>query len=834
LRDAAALSWLVAAGVVPCLAYLSVGSWLLRAIGSAARGSERLALAFVLGSGVASLALLGLRLCDVPVPLAAVALVAVAGIPALGARGGASGPRAARSRAVACVDAATLGIATWTFAAALAPETWWDGFEYHLPIVTAWAEGPIRLLPGWIDAELRTGVDLLYVPAVAAGEPDAAAAVTAAFAAALAALVRAEATRRATPGAGAWAALFTLLVPFTVANAASTYVDLGVGAYGFIALLSADRWNRSGERRSLLLAAACAAFAANAKLHAALIAPAVMWIVAAGGRRPRAREAARAIGLAAALAAPWFVKQALTSGNPFFPLFAQTFGLGPYDAVHVSLRRHRLTTDYPAARDLAGFIQYLVSLTFGRNVHSGGLVGPLPLALGVLAWRRPTRATAALLAVFPPLVLLQFVYAPALRFGAPLLPFLAIAGAVGGARLARSGPLARATLAAALAVLCALHLVRAALEFGPRIAALRDPRGYERAVFPDQDALRRMVARGEGVVAIPKGAAAWMDRPVYLLHWERNGEIFFEPVLGHWTPPEAALALLERRGVRSLVVDVEPPLPKAGLRHATIDAWIAAGTARIRRDVAPLPARRGRVWVLLDLAPSPPGGAPGEASPKAAPSRRRGGSARPPSPQREPGRADPQQPGSSARGVSIQTRLALRAPSPLPHAGANPGIDSPMTAASGWRSRHFDRGPWRTATPAALRRRPHRPSSWRAPAPRSQAGPSRASRRRRAAAGRTRCRAAGPGRTRRSPRGPRGPAPCRCPTRRPPPSPPCPGTPRVGGSVSRRASPGDRGRPSGSWPRARRGARPRPAPRTPCKPRSSSGSTRGRVAASPG
>jgi hypothetical protein len=482
------------------------------------------------------------------------------------------------------------------------------GFEYHLPIVTAWTEGPIRLLPGWIDAELRAGVDLLYVPAVATGQPDAAAAVTAAFAASLAALVRAEATRRATPGAGAWAAFFTLVVPFTVDNAASTYVDLGVGAYGFVALLSADHWNRTGQRRSLLLAAACAAFAANAKLHAALIAPAVIWIVAAGGRLPRAGDAARAIALAAALVAPWFVKQALTSGNPFFPLFAQTFGLGPYDAAHVSLRRFRLSTDHPAAKDVVGFAQYLLSLTFGRNVHSGGLLGPLPLALGVLAWNRPTRATAALLAVFPPLLLLQFLYAPALRFGSPLLPFAAIAAAVGGARLARSGRLARTTLATALAVLCVLHLTRVTLEFGPRITALREPRAYERAIFPDQDALRRMVAHGEGVVAIPKGAAAWMDRPVYLLHWERNGEIFFEPVLGHWTPPGEALELLQRRGVGSLVVDLEPPVPADSVRHATIDAWIASGAARIRRDVPPLPARQGRVWVLLDLVPPRPDG----------------------------------------------------------------------------------------------------------------------------------------------------------------------------------------------------------------------------------
>ena len=122
-------------------------------------------------------------------------------------------------------------------------------------------------------------------------------------------------------------------------------------------------------------------------------------------------------------------------------------------------------------------------------------------------------------------------------------------------------------------------------------------------------------------MAIPKGAASWMDRPVYLLHWERNGEIFFEPVLGHWTPPDEALELLWRRGVRSLVVDVEPPLSDARVGHETVDAWMAAGRARIRRDVAPLPARRGRVWILLDLAAPPRDGAAGQTPAGVAPPR---------------------------------------------------------------------------------------------------------------------------------------------------------------------------------------------------------------------
>jgi hypothetical protein len=107
-----------------------------------------------------------------------------------------------------------------------------------------------------------------------------------------------------------------------------------------------------------------------------------------------------------------------------------------------------------------------------------------------------------------------------------------------------------------------------------------------------------------------------MPQPVYNLLWERNGELYFFGTLV-WdrhgelqrfrgTPPPKALALLRRRGVRSLVLDVEAPLPPDGtLRHPIVDVWLRSGEATLARDVEPLPARAGRVWVLVRLAAEP-------------------------------------------------------------------------------------------------------------------------------------------------------------------------------------------------------------------------------------
>jgi hypothetical protein len=462
-----------------------------------------------------------------------------------------------------------------------------------------------------IDGEFRAGIDLLYVPVLTSGMPDAAAAVSAAFGLALAALVRAEATRRASPGAGALAGLATLLAPLVVEAAPTTYVDLGVGAYGFAALRFADRWNREADPRWLGAAALCAAFAANAKLSGAVLLPAALGLACLGGRRPPARALLRAAGLAGLVTAPWLVKTALTAGNPLFPALVGSLG-GPVDARYLELRRLRAVANFPGSRDPAGFLHWLVSITFGRSAHVSGLLGPLPLALAPFAIGRHARATWALAAVLALLVVFQFAAFPALRFGTAVWPWLAVAAAVGGRRVAASGRAARAVLGAALLATGIHQLAVAGQHHLPRILALRDPRAHERAEFPDQDALREMVARAEPVVAIPMGAVAWMPRPVYNLLWERNGELYFM----RGTPPDRALALLIERGVRSVVLDVEPPHPDDGRTgHPIADAWLAGGHASLAADVAPRPARPPRRWVLLRLKVQEPGGSSSSSSP---------------------------------------------------------------------------------------------------------------------------------------------------------------------------------------------------------------------------
>ncbi len=605
------------AGALPALACVAVGLWLLRPLGLAPRGAERLGLAFVLGSGFASLAILGLRLLDVPIPLLGCAAVAALAIPRWRppAFGASPTPRTpGRKPWVRGVDALALVAALLSWLAALGPETGWDGFEYHLPMIEAWSSGPIRALPAQIDAEFRAGVDLLYLPAVAAGRPDAAAAISACFALALAAGIRAEATRRASPGAGSLAGLLTLTLPLVTSpldGAPTTYVDLAVGAYGFTALLFADRWNRTGERNALWVSALCLAFVANAKLHAFVLCPVVLILVMLGGRRPPMRTLVQAGACVLVLVSPWLVKTGLTTGNPFFPFFGDWLGTGPTSERLLALRRFRLSTDVAFDPGIRGFLQYVAAIQVGRNPHVGGLVGPLPLALAPLALHRMTRATAVLTITLAVLFVLQFVSMPALRFGMPTLAFAGVAAAVGGARLARSGKLAQAVVVVSIGMVAVQQAGQLGERYAARIAALPRPDAYRENVFPDQMALRQVVAGAEPVVAIPMGAVHWMTRPVYNLLWERNGELVFQELRGSRggvrmhepaTPPDEALALLRQRGVRSLVIDAAPPHPRDGrVGHPTVDTWLREGRARLRDDNIHLRARGQRVWVVIEL-----------------------------------------------------------------------------------------------------------------------------------------------------------------------------------------------------------------------------------------
>src|SRR5262249_56338039 len=112
----------------------------------------------------------------------------------------------------------------------------------------------------------------------------------------------------------------------------------------------AARGTRLGDAPALPAGGGLPASGVNAKLPAAALVPAVLALLLLGGRPPSPRGLAGYAGIIFLLVSPWFAKSALTSGNPFFPLFSGRVAAGFATPDHLELRSLRLSQDFPTRR----------------------------------------------------------------------------------------------------------------------------------------------------------------------------------------------------------------------------------------------------------------------------------------------------------------------------------------------------------------------------------------------------------------------------------------------------------------------------------------------------
>jgi hypothetical protein len=255
--------------------------------------------------------------------------------------------------------------------------------------------------------------------------------------------------------------------PFMVWEATSVFIESGIALAVALAGWNAFRFVRYGERGGLVIAGAFAGGAAGMKylgLIAALTLSVVVAVSLSG--RLRLRPAVAFVLPALAVALPWYLKNTILTGNPFYPhLFGglnrtaageltstmQTFGHG-----HSALDFALLPANLLARGKPFDGGQYLSPLFL--------LFAPLPLFLRarkaiVLAWG------GVLL-----YVVLWFVTSQQARFLVPLMPVLAVLGALGALGLAREGRVGRLVVvvasAGALAVGLGASTVYAA-QFAP-------------------------------------------------------------------------------------------------------------------------------------------------------------------------------------------------------------------------------------------------------------------------------------------------------------------------------------------------------------------------------
>jgi 4-amino-4-deoxy-L-arabinose transferase-like glycosyltransferase len=244
--------------------------------------------------------------------------------------------------------------------------------------------------------------------------------------------------------------------PFLVWEATSVFIESGLACALSLAAWNLYRFVRHDARSGLILAGVFAGAAAGMKyvglIAAVSLAAAVVVLL---GRRLSYRTLV-AFGLPAiAVAIPWYVKNAVLTGNPFYP---HVFGGLNHSA---SRELDRAMRSFGHGHGALDFLLLPVRLlTDAKSFDGGEFLSPMflafaPTALLIRQHRRPVLWAWTGVLLF---VAAWFVTTQQARFLVPLMPVLAVLAALGALTLASRGRLGRALVVAGSAAAFAVGL----------------------------------------------------------------------------------------------------------------------------------------------------------------------------------------------------------------------------------------------------------------------------------------------------------------------------------------------------------------------------------------
>jgi hypothetical protein len=532
--------------------------------------------------------------------------------------------------------------------AALAPPTAKDTLLYHYALPKAWiTAGRAIEVPYNIAGYYPLGVEMHAVWSMLLGAPFGARAAEAAagatlflFAPVLVMTVYGWARERGADRAWATAgALVIAWIPTAYDVAASAYVDLALAGYTALAVRAFGRWWATGQSRQLAWIAAGVGGALSIKLSAAflLLPLALLGLLHALGTGSHDRGNARpttaltaaavlgALGLGVTLAAPWYVRNWIRTGSPFFPFYLEIW---PAQAPGWDLERSRLYgTLFSLYGDVRSPLDYLwsplrlaVAAQPDQPAYYDGVLGiafvfALPLVAWAL-WRRRLGIELRLaLVISAGLFVFWLFSSQQLRYLLPATPGLAVAIAVAGHGLdgTVSRPLRVLVLAAGglgLPVIVAWFLTldpaRVVLGGEPREDFLASRLDY----YPYYQVVNR---------DLPPTARVWlidMRRDTYHLDRPAFSDFIFEDyTLTRYVRSAATVEeirtrvqadgithLLVRHDIlldyeRSPIVDERRPRPENVAKLELMTAFFTQGTRLIKGD---------RKFWLIELAPTGP------------------------------------------------------------------------------------------------------------------------------------------------------------------------------------------------------------------------------------
>jgi 4-amino-4-deoxy-L-arabinose transferase-like glycosyltransferase len=384
--SSAVLSLLVALGMG--LLGVAVGERLLERLGSQpGTGGERSVLAGGLGLGALGYGFLALGLVGLLRPIAIWAMLALAAVwawpqirrwPARwrDARPSLRPPDMFNRLAITLV-VVMLAI---VLLRGLAPVTDYDGLAYHLVVPREYLRaGRIVPFPGNAHFNFPLTVDLLYIPAILLGLENAARLIHLGFGVLMGMGVYTLAERCLGSRKQAWLAVLVLsTTPLIGTVGGYAHTDLGWALFEFLAAYALLCF-LDGEGKSWLVLAGVFAGLGLGSKYLGIAVLGVLGLVLIAQSILARSSWRRILGdglylglIALAVASPWYLRNWLQLGNPFYPLW---FGGRGWDAFQ-SFKLAFMGTSYGPRRGLLG----ILLLPWDLFRYSIGYFGPIPFA----------------------------------------------------------------------------------------------------------------------------------------------------------------------------------------------------------------------------------------------------------------------------------------------------------------------------------------------------------------------------------------------------------------------------------------------------------------------
>ncbi|MGQ0644887.1 MAG: ArnT family glycosyltransferase [Elusimicrobiota bacterium] len=331
-------------------------------------------------------------------------------------------------------------------AAAGAPPVAYDALSYHLALPKLYLQqGAISFVPYNNTSQWPALMQMLYLPGLSAGQPQAAQTVQWFMAVLCALWVYRVGTTAWNARVGLAAAAVLSLQPLFQILSVTALIDLALCFYALMTLYAAWRYQETGRRFWLILAGLMGGCAGSVKLTGMAWLAAVLtgvWLFGNRKRPARIGDLALAGAAGVLLMLPWLIRSQMETGNPIWPLAHRMFGGLYWDAAQTE-KWLRWGAEYAggsswtdaAARKFSGFL----AIRREGDPFSSFLV-PVTLGLGAVYGRRALgrRGHLALWSAAVYFTLYLFAMPQSIRYLTPLYPLLSLTAAASLAGLARA------------------------------------------------------------------------------------------------------------------------------------------------------------------------------------------------------------------------------------------------------------------------------------------------------------------------------------------------------------------------------------------------------------